>query len=61
MRFFPVYWYNINIRCVKDGGDRFSQFVCELFNNATRYVVWTLGPGRFDGEQLLADFVGLRR
>ena len=23
-------------------GDRFSQFICELFNNATRYVVWTV-------------------
>ena len=44
-----------------DGGDRFSQFVCELFNDATWYVVWIVGLGRFDGEQLLEDFVGLHR
>lgn len=60
VRIFADCWYNTRLECcIEDSSDRFSQFICELFKNATRYIVWAVSLRRFDGKQLVPNFMGL--
>ena len=54
------YWYNTWLEWrLEDRSDRFNKFICELLNNATRNVVWAVSLRRFEGDELLTNFMGL--